>query len=92
MFLCACTPMHHAIQRLQAELMLRSIADARSAFGMSPEWCGKMEKASNTKKVLYVYRVIAGTDTAAKLHPVRVLCGVHVSHLKTRVLTSLMNA
>ena len=51
--------------------MLRSIADARAAFGMSAEWCAKMEKASKTKKVLYVYRVLAKTDASLKLKSVR---------------------
>jgi hypothetical protein len=31
--------------------MVRSVAEARAAFGMSSEWCKKLEAASKSKKV-----------------------------------------
>jgi hypothetical protein len=40
------------LRALEAELMLRSLADARLAFGLPLDWISKMEKASSGKKVV----------------------------------------
>ncbi len=68
---CACPCQTPSL--LQAELLLRAISDVKTAFRLSDDWCQKLEAAAaaagKQKKVLYVYRVLAGSQAAHSLKP-----------------------
>ncbi len=47
----------------------RALADVKSAFKLSEQWCKKLEDAGTLKKVLAVTRCIAGSHAAEVLQP-----------------------
>ena len=71
-----CLPLLHHTCLCQAELLLRGIADVKSAFKLSPEWCQRLERAGNMKKVIFVYKTFAGSHPSAVLKQGDILLAV----------------